>query len=98
MGKHYMPFHRRLKQARLAVHMNQEELALMCRVSQAYIAYMENGQRCPTENMLERINNVLGSDIKLTPGIIIADCAGLTQKELHQMKVYRDFLVSRRRK
>jgi len=49
----------KLKQIRTRQGFNQTDLAKKVRVTQAYIAMLENGRENPTLNVLERLAKVL---------------------------------------
>ena len=49
----------KLKQLRTRQGFNQTDLAKKVRVTQAYIAMLENGRENPTLNVLERLANAL---------------------------------------
>ena len=57
-------FGKRIAELRNELNISQEELALRCDISRAYISYMEHGEKSPTLNTIEKLAKGLNSEIK----------------------------------
>lgn len=54
----------RLREYRKKAGMSQSELALILKVSQRYIAFLENGQRTPSLNLAKKISDYFNAPIE----------------------------------
>jgi transcriptional regulator with XRE-family HTH domain len=85
-----------MKKRRIALGLNQKELALRLGLSQGAIAQLESGRRSPSLDVLVRLSEVLGvtADYLLTGREReIVEVDGLNAADRLLIKRFRDFLL-----
>lgn len=84
-----MSFGKRLKEARIARNMTQEDLAKAVNVTKGAIGNYESEVSSPKETILIKLMNVLRVDANFLYQDFITSQDELSQEEIHLIKLYR---------